>query len=95
MAWGTIRKLPYVISIVVKYFCRHRKTICHPNSSYIATKPYGKFVCGCNNNAVIQKQLFSRFPPSTHAGHAGQAMAGQWPGSVDPRQSGKAATLLS
>ena len=45
-------------------FCHLESTICHPNSSNIITILCGMFECGCNNGAVVQKKLFSRFLPS-------------------------------
>ena len=41
-------------------------TIFHPTSSYVTTKLYETSACGCNNNTIFQKELFSRFPPSTY-----------------------------
>ena len=43
-----------------------------PKSKIHKNKAVGKSACGCNNNAATQKELFSRFPPSTYAGNAGQ-----------------------
>ena len=55
-----------------RHFCDHGDVICHPNSIYVSTKLYGTSTCGCNNNTVTQKELFSRFLPSMYAGHVGQ-----------------------
>ena len=34
----------------------------------------GTSECGCNNNAVMHKEVFSCFLPSTYAGHVGLAV---------------------
>ena len=52
--------------IQTQYFCHHADTNCHPNSSYETTKLHETSECGCNNNTIFQKELFSRFLPSTY-----------------------------
>ena len=58
-----------------QHFCHHGESICHTNSSYVASKLYGTSACGCNNNTVILKELFSSFLPSMYAGHVRLAVA--------------------
>ena len=48
--------------------------------------------CGCNNNTIFPKDLFSRFVLSTYAGHVDLAAASHW---GDACQSGKMATLFN
>ena len=55
----------------------HGDTICLPKSGYVTTKLYGTSTCGCNNNACFQAELFSRFLPSSYAGHVN--LAGEKP----------------
>ena len=57
----------------MQHFCHHGDTICHPNSSCITTNLYGTSAFGCNNNATMPKQLFSRFQPSTYARQVDQS----------------------
>ena len=57
-----------------QHFCHHLDIICHPNSSYVTTKLYETSACGYKNDTVIQRELFSRFLPSTYAGHVGHAL---------------------
>ena len=52
-----------------QHFCHHGDTICHPKSGYVTTKLHGTSTCGCNNNAMFQAELFSRFLPSSYADH--------------------------
>ena len=50
-----------------QYFCHHADIICHPNSSYVTTKPYETSACGCNNDTIFhKKEQFSRFLPSAY-----------------------------
>ena len=76
--------------IQMQHTCNHKDTICHSNSSYVTTKLYGTSTCGCNNNTIFQRELLSRFVPSTYAGHVGLAA----PGLDGACQSEKMATLL-
>ena len=55
-----------------------RDTIYHTNPNYVTTKLYEMSACGCSNNTVIHKGLFSRFLRSTYAGHVGLAAAEPW-----------------
>ena len=48
-------------------------------------------LCGCNNNTIFQKELFSCLFPSAYAGHVGLAASGLG----DACQSGKMAKLLN
>ena len=56
-------------------FCHHGDTICHPKSGYVTTKFHGTSTRGCNNNAMFQAELCSRFLPSSYAGHVNLAGA--------------------
>ena len=38
-----------------------RETTHEACSAHVTTKLFGTSTCGCNNNMVIQKQIFSRF----------------------------------
>ena len=53
-------------------------TICHPKSGYVTTKLHGTSTCRCNNNAILQTELFSSFLQSTHAGHVNLAAVKPW-----------------
>ena len=74
-----------------KAFLLHGYTIRHPNSSCVPTKLYGTSTWGCNNNTIFQKDICSRFLPSTYAGH----VVLQRSGIDDACQSGKMVTLLN
>ena len=54
--------------IQMHHVCHHGDIVCHPNSSYLTTELYGTSTCGCNNKTIFQKELLSRFLPSTLAG---------------------------
>ena len=74
-----------------QHFCHHGESICHTNSSYVASKLYGTSACGCNNNTVILKELFSvsyrRCMPGT--------LDWQWPSIGGACQTDKIAILLN
>ena len=55
--------------IQIQHFCHHGDTICHPKSGYVTTNLHETSACGCNNNAIFFRQLFSCFLPSSYAGH--------------------------
>ena len=42
------------------------------------TKLYGSSTCGCNNNTIFQKELFSCFLTSTYARHVGLTADKPW-----------------
>ena len=56
----------------MQHFGHHGDTICHPKSGYVTTKLHGTSTCGCNNNSMFS-ELFSRFLPSSYAGHVNLA----------------------
>ena len=59
-----------------QHFCHHGDTICHQKSGYVTTKLHGTSTCGCNDNAIFsQAELFSRFLPTSYAGHVNLAAA--------------------
>ena len=73
------------------HFGHHGDTICCPNSRYAITKLYGTPACGFNNNAIFQKEICSRFLPSTYAGHVAYHRSGL----DEACQSSKMAILLN
>ena len=77
--------------IQTQRFCHNGDTICHPSSSYATTKRYETSACGCNNNTIVQKVLFSRFLPSTYAGQVSLAEVRLG----DPFKSSEMATQLN
>ena len=50
-------------------------------------------ISGCNNNRIFQKELFSRFLPSTYAGHVDLAEAMPWR-CMPKRQDGTTVELI-
>ena len=56
-----------------QHFCHHGDTICRPKSGYVTTKLNETSTCGCNNNAMFSGRVFSRFLPSSYAGHVNLA----------------------
>ena len=48
-----------------QHFCHHGGTICHPKSSYVTTKLYGTYRCGCNNNGIFSDRAIFTFPTVT------------------------------
>ena len=45
---------------------------------FVKPKLYGISTCGCNNNTIFQKELFSRFLPPTYAGYVSLATYMPW-----------------
>ena len=63
-AWhfpGSIATMRYGKLVKMPHSCHHVETIRHPNSSYVTTKLYGTFTCGCNNNTIFSKRAILMF----------------------------------
>ena len=52
-----------------QHFCHHGDTICHPKSGYVTTKLHGTSNVDATIMRSFQAELFSRFLPSSYAGH--------------------------
>ena len=55
------------------HFCHYGDTICHPVSGYVTAKLHGTFTADATKMRYFQRELFSRFLPSTYAGHVNLA----------------------
>ena len=61
--------------IQIQHFCHHGDTICHPKSGYVTTKLHGTPNVDATIMRCFQAELFSRFLPSSYAGHVNLAPA--------------------
>ena len=61
-----------------QHFCHYGVTICHPKSGYVTTKLHGTSTVDAIIIRYFQTELFSRFPPSSYAGHINLTTAKHW-----------------
>ena len=59
-----------------QHFCHHGDTICHPKSGYVTTTE--RLYVDAKIMRSFQAELFSRFLPSSYAGHVNLTASKHW-----------------
>ena len=63
--------------VQMQHFCHHGDTLCHPKAGYVLPNSTERLRVDATIMRCFQAELFSRFLPSSYAGHVN--LAGEQP----------------